>query len=367
MHRVADLGREEPRLPRDRPVRTRLPHPRDALGVVAVGAPLEERQRAVGETAHVVQRRLRQRLDRRERRRERRQLRLRAGREERQLAGRLVDDRRHELRNGSLDRRRRRAVDAHEHARTLPLELERRLAGCAELVGAVEPPQHPADRRPLVGLPLRIDGAGDDQAIDRPRHRHVVEPQPLGLVLRRPGFLDAVVAEDAVALAGRRVGDAEAEAAVGEAEDLVGRGSVAIAARIGDDHDLELEPFRRVDRQQPHSVGSLLLGHGVALGRADRLLLLDEADEALDVGPAQLLVRAREPRQLAQVRVAPAAVPLREHGEVVVVVGDDPLAEALEREPRRRVGEPVVTLPEGTQKPRVVGVEIRRAAPARDR
>ena len=161
-----------------------------------------------------------------------------------------------------------------------------------------------------------------------------------------------------MALAGRRVGDAEAEAAVGEAEDLVGRGSVAIATRIGDDHDLELEPFRRVDRQQPHSVGSLLLGHSVALGRADRLLLLDEADEALDVWPAQLLVRAREPRQLAEVRVAPAAVPLRQHGEVVVVVGDDPLAEALEREPRRRVGEPVVTLPEGTQKPRVVGVEI---------
>ena len=170
-----------------------------------------------------------------------------------------------------------------------------------------------------------------------------------------------------MALAGRRVGDAEAEAPVGEAEDLVGRGSVAIATGIGDDHDLELEPFRRVDRQQPHRVGSLLLGHSVALGRADRLLLLDEADEALDVGAAQLLVRAREPRQLAQVRVAPAAVPLREHGEVVVVVGDDPLAEALEREPRRRVGEPVVTLPERTQKPRVVGVEISRAACARDR
>ena len=39
-----------------------------------------------------MQRRLRQRLDRRERGRERRQLRLRAGREERQLAGLVVDD-----------------------------------------------------------------------------------------------------------------------------------------------------------------------------------------------------------------------------------------------------------------------------------
>ena len=100
VHGVADLGRDEPRLARDRPVRTRLPHPGDALGVVAVGAPLEERQRAVGEAAHVVQRRLRQRLDRRERGRERRQLRLRPGGEEGQLAGRLVDDRRHELGDG---------------------------------------------------------------------------------------------------------------------------------------------------------------------------------------------------------------------------------------------------------------------------
>ena len=166
-----------------------------------------------------------------------------------------------------------------------------------------------------------------------------------------------------MALAGRRVGDAEAEAAVGEAEDLVGRRRVAIAARIGDDDDLELEPFRRMDRQQPDRVGSLLLGHGVALGRADRLLLLDEADEALDVGAAQLLVRPREPRQLAEVRVAPAAVPLREHGEVIVVVGDDPLAETLQREPWRRLREPVVALSEGAQEPRVVGIEIRRQRP----
>ena len=145
----------------------------------------------------------------------------------------------------------------------------------------------------------------------------------------------------------RRVGDAEAEAAVGEAEDLVGRRGVPIAAGVGDDHHLELEPLGRVNRQQPDGVGALLLGHGVALRRPDRLLLLDEADEALDVGAAQLLVRAREPRQLAQVRVATAPVPLREHGEVVVVVGDDPLAEALEREPRRRFREPVVPLPKG--------------------
>ena len=91
VHRVADLGRRQPALPGDRAVRVRRPHAGDALGVVAVGAALEERERAVGEPAHVVQRRLRQRLDRREHRRERRQRRRLAGREERELAGLRLD------------------------------------------------------------------------------------------------------------------------------------------------------------------------------------------------------------------------------------------------------------------------------------
>ena len=90
-----------------------------------------------------------------------------------------------------------------------------------------------------------------------------------------------------------------------------------------------------MDREQAHGVASLLLRDRLELARAGRLLLRDEADEALDVGAAQLLVRPRETRELAHVRVAAAAVPLREHREVVVVVGDDALAEQLEREPRR--------------------------------
>ena len=76
-------------------------------------------------------------------------------------------------------------------------------------------------------------------------------------------------------------------------------------------------------------------------------------DEAFDVGAAQLLVRAREPRQLAQVRVAAPPVPLREHGEVVVVRGDDLLAEPLERLARRRRGEPLVALLERAHEPLV--------------
>ena len=115
-----------------------------------------------------------------------------------------------------------------------------------------------------------------------------------------------------------------------------------------------------MDGQQPHRVGPLLLRDGVALGGADGLLLLDEADEALDVRAAQLLVGAGEARELAQVRVAAPAVPLREHGQVVVVVGDDPLAEPLEREARRGVGEPVVALPERAATGVCRAVEIRR-------
>ena len=114
-----------------------------------------------------------------------------------------------------------------------------------------------------------------------------------------------------------------------------GDGGAPVAARVGHDDDLELEPLRGVDREQPHRVGALLLGDRLELARADRLLLADEAHEPLDVRPAQLLVRARQPGELAEVRVPAAAVPLRQDGEVVVVLGDDPLAEPLEREPRR--------------------------------
>ena len=59
VHRVADLGRDQPASPGDRPVRVRGPHAGDPLGVVAVRAALEERERAEREPAHVVQRRLR--------------------------------------------------------------------------------------------------------------------------------------------------------------------------------------------------------------------------------------------------------------------------------------------------------------------
>src|SRR4029453_4667129 len=86
----------------------------------------------------------------------------------------------------------------------------------------------------------------------------------------------------------------------------------------------------------------------------DRLLVTHEPEEAFDVAPAQLLVGAREPRQLADVGVAPAPVPLGEPGRGVVVLDQDLLAQALERHPGRDLHKPRVPLLEGEQEPLVL-------------
>ena len=109
-----------------------------------------------------------------------------------------------------------------------------------------------------------------------------------------------------------------------------------------------------MDREQPDRVRALLLRHRLELRRADRFLVADELDEAFDVGAAQLLVGAREPHQLAQVRVAALAVPLCEHCEVVVVRRDDLLAEPLERLAHRGCRKPLVALLERADEPLVV-------------
>ena len=155
--------------------------------------------------------------------------------------------------------------------------------------------------------------------------------------------------------------DLEPEASVREAEDLVR--SRSLAPRIRDDDDLELEPLGGMDRQEPDRVGTLLLRDGVALARAGGLLLGDEPDEPLDVGPAELLVRPRETGELAEVRVAALPVPTREHGEVVVVLDEDSLAEQLQREPRRALDEALVALQERAHEPPVVLREIGRQRP----
>ena len=93
-------------------------------------------------------------------------------------------------------------------------------------------------------------------------------------------------------------------------------------------------------------------------GAPDRVLLGDEADEPLEIGASQLLVRPGEPGELAQVRVPPLPVAPREHGEVVVVLDEDPLAEQLEREPRRALDEALVALQERAHEAPVVLGEV---------
>ena len=108
-----------------------------------------------------------------------------------------------------------------------------------------------------------------------------------------------------------------------------------------------------MDRQQANRARALLLGDRLELLHPGGVLLEHEADEALDVGAAQLLVEPGEPRELAQVRVAAPPVPLREHGEVVVVLDEDVLAQPLEPDRARDRGQPVVALPERLEEPRV--------------
>ena len=64
-------SRRAPRRPATPPARAALAHPGDALGVVAVRAALEQRERGEGQPARPVQRRCRHRLERGQRRRER--------------------------------------------------------------------------------------------------------------------------------------------------------------------------------------------------------------------------------------------------------------------------------------------------------
>ena len=80
-------------------------------------------------------------------------------------------------------------------------------------------------------------------------HGDVVETQALGVLLALARRAHLLVTARPSALSGRGMRDLEAEAPVREREDLVRRGRLTIASRVRDDDDLELEPFRRMDRQ----------------------------------------------------------------------------------------------------------------------
>ena len=278
VHGVADLGRGEtalPRPPRDPP----LAESGDPLRVEAVRAAVEEGERAVGEPPNLMQRRRRHRFERRQLDPARRRLGRKLA-EERELAVPVHRD-------GRLLRHSRQVpVDADEKPRAAALELDRLVPRRRELLVRVQAPQHPPDRRLALAPRLGVDRTRDDQAVDRARHRDVVEAEPLRpllLLLRLPNLL---VGEHRPADARRRVDDLEPEAAVRERDDLVGRGRSLVATCVGHDHDLELETLGCVDRQEPDGVRALLLGDRLQLARPERLLLADEAHEALHVRPS---------------------------------------------------------------------------------
>jgi hypothetical protein len=147
---------------------------------------------------------------------------------------------------------------------------------------------------------------------------------------------------------------AEPKATVRERDDLIRSARAAdVAPCVRDDHDLELEPLCRVDRQQPNRASAFLLGDRLELSCAERILLAHEADEAGDVCTADRLVIPREAPELAQVGEAPAAVPTGQNCQVVVVLADDALTESLEPHAGRCTHESLVPLEEGAKQPLV--------------
>ena len=136
-----------------------------------------------------------------------------------------------------------------------------------------------------------------------------------------------------------------------------------LAALVGQDDDVELEPLGGVHRHEHDRVAALLGDRRLALPRGERRLLVAEADEPLEVGAAHRLELGREPRQLAQVGVAAVAVGHRQAGQVVVVLGHDQLAEPLERDLAGTLDQPREPLRERERQPPVG--QARGPAPAR--
>jgi hypothetical protein len=68
----------------------------------------------------------------------------------------------------------------------------------------------------------------------------------------------------------------EPEATIGERDDLVASARAArVAPGVRDDHDLELEPLRPMDREQADGIGTLLLRDGLELLRPQTLTRAD--------------------------------------------------------------------------------------------
>src|SRR4029078_3737179 len=95
-----------------------------------------------------------------------------------------------------------------------------------------------------------IERRRDEEAMERPRHRDVIEAQALRPLFFLPGLLNRVVRVRAARFAGDRVGGAGAEAFVGKRQKLMYSGRGPVAPGVRDDDHLELQTLRRVDRQE---------------------------------------------------------------------------------------------------------------------
>ena len=184
MDSVSDLCRVETSPALTLGPRSRL-EPHHPLREVPIRAAGEERDRAVGQPADPMARRLRDQWKLSQPWCKRRQ-RLADSLEERQLtrlARVRLDDR------GRRDRGRRAVardvddrlatIDAEHDGRGASLDLDRCRRRIGDGLGEPEPFEHPGDRRLLTAGPGRVDRARHDQPLHRARHRDVVQAKAL--------------------------------------------------------------------------------------------------------------------------------------------------------------------------------------------
>ena len=127
----------------------------------------------------------------------------------------------------------------------------------------LEQPAHLGDRRLLAGQ----ERAAHDQVLAGARHRDVLEPPAL-LALALPLRLRGRGVADRGPEHAVRVGRAHRHPAVRRDQDVGEAAGCALAALVGKDHDVELEPLGSVHRHEDDRVAALLGDRRLALARA---------------------------------------------------------------------------------------------------
>ena len=287
--RTRRLGRTDPR--GEPLVRGKADHP---FQVVAVGAPLEFGQRGVAERARAGPRRC-HRLGgggRRARAPDRRV--RRAG---------LLAIGRPRAQDGA-DGGRRVVAAAHDDVRRCRrMQVDHRLLA-AQAGGQVlgERGTEPAERRrgrPRRRPALGVDGPAQQQALARARHRDVQDAALLVGLGREP--LLAQRGERERGDGRRAVERHQTQTDPLALDEQIGRIAAPLTAEVGDRHDVELEPLRRMDRHQPDGV-AVGVGHrGVGFARGAQAPPLGVVEEAAQPAPLAVLVATGETQELVDV------------------------------------------------------------------